>query len=132
MAYDEPAKRSSKVRITPKAMWRMDVRYISRVNELWLRLGRDFGTIFHHILRFSYLSLKNSKLLNFFLIIIIIPHLQPLLNTFFCISNRFASFIEGNSHLMDEEIFEYETSHIDETDDEDENEDLMTDNDSDE
>lgn len=35
---------------------------------------------------------------------------------------------------MDDEIFEYETTHIDETDDEDDgdNEDLMTDNDSDE
>lgn len=44
---------------------------------------------------------------------------------------RFASFIDGGSHLMDDEILEYETTHIDDIDTEDEDDDLMTDTDSD-
>lgn len=50
---------------------------------------------------------------------------------FSCIS--FASFIEGESHLMDDEINEYETTQIDRDDDlnTDDEDDLMTDSDSD-
>lgn len=48
--------------------------------------------------------------------------------------NRFASFIEGDSHLMDDEILDYETTQIERDDDlntDDEDDDLMTDSDSD-
>lgn len=51
---------------------------------------------------------------------------------FFHFSYRFASFIEGGSHLNDDEILEYETTQLD-IDDEinTDDEDLMTDSDSD-
>lgn len=53
---------------------------------------------------------------------------------FFWLSvHSFASFIEGESHLMDEEILEYETTQIERDDDlnTDDEDDLMTDSDSD-
>lgn len=51
----------------------------------------------------------------------------------FLLRNRFASFIEGGSHLMDDEILEYETTQIERDDDlnTDDEDDLMTDSDSD-
>lgn len=51
------------------------------------------------------------------------------------ILGSFASFIEGESHVKDEEILEYETTQLDFDDDDDINtdddEDLMTDSESD-
>lgn len=46
---------------------------------------------------------------------------------------RFASFIEGGSHLEDDEILDYETTQIERDDDinTDDEDDLMTDSDSD-
>lgn len=51
----------------------------------------------------------------------------------FFFHHSFASFIEGESHLMDEEIQDYETTQIERDDDlnTDDEDDLMTDSDSD-
>lgn len=47
--------------------------------------------------------------------------------------SRFASFIEGGSHLLDDEVVDYETTQIENSDDinTDDEDDLMTDSDSD-